>query len=66
MPVKLSILAVGAQSDDSDVSCAGTLIRYVNEGHKVYDAITFTGNLGSNSLSGPEIDAWELTGRRFR
>ena len=61
----LSILAVGAHSNDIDVSCIGTLIRYVKEGHKNYVANAYRGNVGSKSLTGPEIDAWELTDRRL-
>jgi LmbE family N-acetylglucosaminyl deacetylase len=57
MREKLTVLAVGAHPDDIDVSCAGTLIRYVKEGHKVYIAIACTGNVGSKTLSGPEIEA---------
>jgi hypothetical protein len=29
----------GAHPDDIDVTCAGTLICYIKEGHKVYIAI---------------------------
>ena len=31
----MNILAIGAHPDDLEVSCGGTLIRYVREGHKV-------------------------------
>jgi LmbE family N-acetylglucosaminyl deacetylase len=57
MPEKLTVLAVGAHPDDIDVSCAGTLIRYVKEGHKVCIGIACTGNVGTKNLSGPEIEA---------
>jgi len=31
----MNILAIGAHPDDLEVSCGGTLIRYVRDGHKV-------------------------------
>lgn len=54
---QLKVLAVGAHPDDLDLQCVGTLIRYVKEGHKVTMAIACTGNVGSKSLTGPEIEA---------
>ena len=57
MPKKLTILAATAHPDDVEVFCAGTLIRYVKEGHKVFMAIACTGNVGSKLYTGPEIEA---------
>ncbi len=54
---KLTILAATAHPDDVEVFCAGTLIRYVKEGHKVFMAIACTGNVGSKIHTGPEIEA---------
>jgi LmbE family N-acetylglucosaminyl deacetylase len=54
---KLTVLAASAHPDDIEIQCAGTLIRYVKEGHKVIIAIACTGNVGSKALSGPEIEA---------
>ena len=33
-PIK-HVLAIGAHPDDIEISCAGTLARYVNDGKKV-------------------------------
>ena len=54
---RLTILAATAHPDDVEVFCAGTLIRYVKEGHKVFMAIACTGNVGSKIHTGPEIEA---------
>src|SRR3990170_8746933 len=56
MSKRLTVLATFAHPDDEG-SCAGTLIRYVREGHKVYIAIACTGNVGTKTLTGPEIEA---------
>jgi LmbE family N-acetylglucosaminyl deacetylase len=56
MSKKLTVLAACAHPDDEG-SCAGTLIRYVKEGHKVYLAFACTGNVGTKTLTGPEIEA---------
>lgn len=57
MSKKLTVLAAATHPDDVEVDCAGTLIRYVKEGHKVYIAIACTGNVGSKIHTGPEIEA---------
>lgn len=57
MTKKLTVLAATAHPDDVEVFCAGTLIRYVKEGHKVYMAIACTGNVGSKIHTGAEIEA---------
>jgi LmbE family N-acetylglucosaminyl deacetylase len=57
MEKKLTVLCASAHPDDIELQCAGTLIRYVKEGHKVYMAIAATGNVGSKVHTGPEIEA---------
>jgi LmbE family N-acetylglucosaminyl deacetylase len=57
MGKQLTVLAASAHPDDIDIQCAGTLIRYVKEGHKVFMAIACTGNVGSKVHTGPEIEA---------
>ena len=57
MSKKLTVLCVAAHPDDIELQCAGTLIRYVKEGHKVYMAVACTGNVGSKMHTGPEIEA---------
>ncbi len=62
MSKKLTVLAATAHPDDVEVFCAGTLIRYVKEGHKVFMAIACTGNVGSKIHTGPEIEAIRAVG----
>ena len=57
MTKKLTVLCTSAHPDDIELQCAGTLIRYVKEGHKVYMAIACTGNVGSKLHTGSEIEA---------
>jgi len=57
MSKKLTVLCASAHPDDIELQCAGTLIRYVKEGHKVFMAIACTGNVGSKIHTGPEIAA---------
>lgn len=57
MTKKLTVLAATAHPDGVEVDCAGTLIRYVKEGHKVFMAIACTGNVGTKIHTGPEIEA---------
>jgi LmbE family N-acetylglucosaminyl deacetylase len=57
MDKKLTVLCASAHPDDIELQCAGTLIRYVKEGHKVYMAVAATGNVGSKIHTGPEIEA---------
>ena len=57
MTKKLTVLAAAAHPDDVEVHCAGTLIRYVKEGHRVIIAIACTGNVGTKIHTGPEIEA---------
>jgi len=55
MKKQLTVLAAGAHPDDIDICCAGTLARYVNEGHKVFISITCKGNAGTLEKSAVEI-----------
>jgi LmbE family N-acetylglucosaminyl deacetylase len=57
MSKKLTVLSALAHPDDTEVQCAGTLIRYIKEGHKVYMATACTGNVGTKIHTGPEIEA---------
>jgi LmbE family N-acetylglucosaminyl deacetylase len=57
MTKKLTVLCASAHPDDIELQCAGTLIRYVKEGHKVFMAIACTGNVGSKLHTGAEIAA---------
>jgi len=57
MTKKLNILCTSAHPDDIELQCAGTLIRYVKDGHNVTMAIACTGNVGSKVHTGPEIEA---------
>jgi LmbE family N-acetylglucosaminyl deacetylase len=57
MSKKLTVLCATAHPDDVEVFCAGTLIRYVKEGHKVFMAIACTGNVGTKIHTLPEIEA---------
>jgi LmbE family N-acetylglucosaminyl deacetylase len=57
MSKQLTILAAAAHPDDVELQCAGTLIRYIKEGHRVVIGVACTGNVGTKSHTGPEIEA---------
>ncbi|MHB9070859.1 MAG: PIG-L deacetylase family protein [Sedimentisphaerales bacterium] len=44
----MNILAFGAHPDDVEFLCSGTLFKYRQQGHKIYIALTTSGNQGSN------------------
>jgi len=44
----VNILAIGAHPDDVEFLCAGTLLKYRSQGHKIFIALTTSGNQGSN------------------
>lgn len=44
----MNILALGAHPDDIEFLCAGTLFRYKQMGHRIFIALTTSGNQGSN------------------
>ena len=43
---KMNILAVGAHPDDIEFGCAGTLIKYVDRGHRLFIMVMTEGQLG--------------------
>lgn len=51
----MNITAVCAHPDDAELLCAGTLIKYIQKGHKVTIIIATNGEVGSLSLSKEEI-----------
>lgn len=56
----MRILAVSAHPDDLEIACAGTLARYVREGHDVTMCNVASGNRGSFEHSSEEIGAIRL------
>lgn len=53
----MNILCVAAHPDDTELLCAGTLIRYAKEGHKVTIAIFTNGNMGDAVIQPEELAA---------
>lgn len=51
---KLNILALFAHPDDVEYCCGGTLLKYKQAGHKIYIALTTSGNTGSNEINSRE------------
>lgn len=51
----MDILAIGCHPDDIEVACAGTLARYVREGHKVTVCHVANGNLGHTVIQPDEL-----------
>ena len=50
----MNILALGSHPDDVEFLCAGTLLKYKQQGHKIFIALTTSGNIGSNLIEGRE------------
>lgn len=50
----MNILAIGAHPDDIEVACAGTLLKYKQQGHNIFIALTTSGNIGSNEYASRE------------
>ncbi len=50
----MNILAFGAHPDDIEFACAGTLLKYAKAGHRIFAALTTSGNIGSNIIEGRE------------
>ena len=46
----MNILAIGAHPDDIEFCCAGTLAKYRKLGHKIFIALTTSGNQGSSII----------------
>jgi len=53
----MRVLAVGAHPDDLELLCAGTLAKYAQRGDQVTMAVATNGEVGSPTLSKPEIAA---------
>lgn len=53
----MRVLAVGAHPDDLEILCAGTLVRYVREGHEVVMCHATLGDRGSFEHTSDEIAA---------
>ncbi len=51
----MRILAVGAHPDDLEIGCAGTLARFVQEGHQVVMAHACTGDKGHGEIPHEEL-----------
>ena len=50
----MNILAIGAHPDDVEFLCAGTLLKYRQQEHKIFIALTTSGNIGSNVAASRE------------
>ncbi len=50
----MNILAIGAHPDDIEYNVGGTLLKYKKQGHKIFIALTTSGNTGSNVMTDPE------------
>ncbi|RYF89080.1 MAG: PIG-L family deacetylase, partial [Chitinophagaceae bacterium] len=53
----MNILFVAAHPDDIEILCAGTLIKYANQGHQVTMAVFTTGNMGDIHIKPTELAA---------
>lgn len=51
----MRILAVGAHPDDLEILCAGTLARYVRQGHRVIMCHVTNGNKGHHRIAPREL-----------
>jgi N-acetylglucosamine malate deacetylase 1 len=54
MKDKMNILAFGSHPDDVEFMCGGTLLKYKQDGHRIFIALTTSGNIGSNVIEGRE------------
>ena len=50
----MNILAIGSHPDDVEFYCAGTLLKYARDGHRIFITLTTSGNIGSNVIEGRE------------
>lgn len=71
----MNILALVAHPDDAEILCAGTLARYVADGHAVTLAIYTDGSMGDRTVTPTELaatrraeaeEAAEMLGARLR
>lgn len=51
----MRVLAIMCHPDDMELSCGGTLIRYVNEGHTVFCCNVANGNMGHMVIMPDEL-----------
>ncbi len=51
----MNILAIGCHPDDLEIGCAGTLIKYVKQGHKVFMCHITNGNMGHVIIKPEEL-----------
>lgn len=51
----MNILSVAAHPDDTEILCAGTLIRYAQEGHRVIMAVFTNGSMGDRVIKPEEM-----------
>lgn len=51
----MNILAVGCHPDDIEIACAGTLIKYVKQGHNVTVCHVANGNMGHVEIMPDEL-----------
>ena len=50
----MNILAFCAHPDDIELNVGGTLLKYKKQGHKIFIALTTSGNTGSNIMTDVE------------
>ena len=48
----MNILAFGSHPYDVEFLCGGTLLKYKKQGHRIFIALTTSGNIGSNVILG--------------
>jgi LmbE family N-acetylglucosaminyl deacetylase len=60
----VNVLAIGAHPDDLEFGCAGTLIRHVQRGDRVYLAVATDGSRGGGAAARRrgELDAAQIIG----
>jgi len=51
----MNILAIGCHPDDIEIACAGTLLRYIGEGHSVTVCHAANGNMGHAVIKPDEL-----------
>ena len=51
----MNVLAIGCHPDDIEVACAGTLAKYVKQGHNVTVCHVCNGNLGHAIIQPDEL-----------
>ncbi len=53
--MKMKVLAIGCHPDDIEVACAGTMAKYVKEGHEVTVCHVANGNMGHEIIMPDEL-----------